>query len=343
MEEKKTGRCLYFDILNVAACIAVVIAHHHGHAHAFDNSRGWIFSIATECFVFWSVPIFLMVSGATLMGFHNKYSLKTYFSKRVIRTVIPWILWSGILLVWKVKTGQMTLEGSGFAYYYDLIINNKVESIYWYFRTMFLCYLAIPILTWLTPHRKALWYGVAVIFILSVLQPLVGANLPISDSAITQLRNSLIVFIMLGYLLSTASLTRGQRIALYLAAVGAIICRFSITYVLSVANGASSVVARSAKMCNSIVVASAIFVFCKERDWEEILPDRVQKLIHALASCSFGVYLMHKVVIYYELQIFDLTNKSLLFKTLCIPLTYLVSVIFIWCLKKIPFLGKYIC
>lgn len=342
MEKKKT-RYLYLDVMNILACIAVVTAHHNNQLHTFEDSWRWTFSLGVECLVYWAVPVFLMISGATLMGFHQRCSLKTYFTRRFTRTVIPWLLWSIGMLIWKTHTGQITVEEPGFSAYAGLILRNGVEGIYWFFGTLFGCYLMIPVLTYLTPYRKALWYGVALIFTLSLLQPLVSLWTPLSDDGVNAVRNSLIVYILLGYLLNTAEFSKKQRLALYFAGIMAVVFRFSVTYLVSMDTQTTSLLVRGTKMCNTIVFSSAVFVFLKNVDWERIIPQKAKKLVTTLASYSFGVYLLHKVVIYYELEFLGLTLKSMAFKTVCVALTYGISVLIIYCLKKIPLIGKYIC
>ena len=342
MEAMKKQRYLYFDVMNILACFAVVAAHHNNQLHSYADTFGWRFSLGVECLVYWAVPVFLMVSGATLMGFHQRCSLKEYFRRRFLRTVIPWLLWSAALLVWKLKTGQIA-GGEGPVHYLRLILSNQVEGIYWFFGTLFGCYLLIPLLTWLTPHRKALWYAVVCIFLLSLFQPLLARYAPISDDGITALRNSLIIYILLGYLLNTAQLSKKQRIWLYIAGIFCVLMRFGVTWVLSAQNQATSLAVRGTKMCNTIVCSSAVFVFLKHVDWERILPAFLRKALPGLAGCSFGVYLLHKVVMYYEQQLLGLTLLDMVYKTLWIPITYLICISIIWLLKKIPFVGKYIC
>ena len=69
---KKHSRILYFDILNICSCMAVVFLHHNGIVHNFSNTRAWRESLIVECGFYWAVPIFLMLSGATLLNYRSK-------------------------------------------------------------------------------------------------------------------------------------------------------------------------------------------------------------------------------------------------------------------------------
>ena len=60
-------RVLYFDVLNILACIAVISLHHNGVVHTYSNSWTWKTALIVETGAYWAVPVFLMLSGATLM------------------------------------------------------------------------------------------------------------------------------------------------------------------------------------------------------------------------------------------------------------------------------------
>ncbi len=102
MKTKK--RILYYDMLNIAACIAVIALHHNGLVHVFTGDSVWKECLAAEVGFYWAVPVFLMLSGATLMGYREKYSTKVFFKKRLMRVVLPWLFWSVFFLIWKRQT-----------------------------------------------------------------------------------------------------------------------------------------------------------------------------------------------------------------------------------------------
>lgn len=342
MEAKKKERILYFDVMNILACIAVVFQHHNSHMHSFDGSFSWTVSLAMECMLYWSVPVFLMISGANLLGYHEKYDTKTFFQKRLLRVAVPWLIWSLVMLVWKLATGQLKGDPSPLECV-QLVLSNNVEGIYWFFGTLFLLYSITPLLTYLTPHRKLLWYTVGVLFVLSAVQPVLGDYLPIPPAIIDALRNSLVIYYLLGYLLNTTQLSKKQRILLYLAAVISVAVRFFGSYFTSVAAQATTLTVRGNKMCNAIVTSSALFVFWKQVRWEKWIPGKVQAVLPLLASYSFGVYLLHRIVIYHLRDFLGLGLSSLRWKTLWAPVTYCICIAIIAILKKIPVIRKYIC
>lgn len=103
------GRVIYFDILNVVAAFGVVAMHFNGLVHAYMPTWDWVQALAVDCLYYWAVPVFFMLSGATLMDYRDRYTTKEFLRRRARRTLVPFLAWSVIALVWKVGTGQMPL------------------------------------------------------------------------------------------------------------------------------------------------------------------------------------------------------------------------------------------
>ena len=75
---KDNPRVLYYDLLNIAACVAVIALHHNGLFHIFTGDRVWKECMIAEVGFYWAVPVFLMLSGATLLDYRNKYTTKVF-------------------------------------------------------------------------------------------------------------------------------------------------------------------------------------------------------------------------------------------------------------------------
>ena len=336
-------RFLYFDVMNILACISVLILHHNTAIHSYAPGGSWIFSLVMECAFYWAVPIFLMVSGANLMGYHKKYSTAKFFQKRFIRAFIPWLVWSVLILVWKLKTGNIKTDANSFVDYFNLIFQNKVESRYWFFTSLFTCYLLLPVLTYLTDHKSAMWYALVILLLYHSIEPLIQVFIPLQQTVLQVNLEELVLYILLGWLLNNTELNKKQRILIYFLGIAGFTFRFTYTYVMSAAAQATNTDIKGYKMIHAVSLASAVFVFIKHVDWEKCLPQWLKKALPKLASCSLGVYLLHTLVIYYEQKLLHLGVRDLTFKTICIPLTYVICVLIITLLKKIPLIGKYIC
>ena len=73
MNEQKCKHILYLDILNVFACFSVLMLHHNGIVHYYNVfSTAWKESLIFEVVFFWAVPVFFMITGATLLDYRYK-------------------------------------------------------------------------------------------------------------------------------------------------------------------------------------------------------------------------------------------------------------------------------
>ena len=64
----KKKRIIYFDILNIMACIAVVALHCHGSFFEYEDSPAWKVTEAVQILAHWAVPIFFMPVSYTHLG-----------------------------------------------------------------------------------------------------------------------------------------------------------------------------------------------------------------------------------------------------------------------------------
>lgn len=72
-------RVAYFDVLNILATISVVWIHFGNEVHWYDGSKVWYWCLFIQVVCYWAVPVFFMLTGATL----NELSGKVFY-KRVL-------------------------------------------------------------------------------------------------------------------------------------------------------------------------------------------------------------------------------------------------------------------
>ena len=69
-------RILYFDVLNILACICVIWLHCNSVLYSYDPGAGlWRLSLFVQVICHFAVPAFFMISGANLMNYREKYSM----------------------------------------------------------------------------------------------------------------------------------------------------------------------------------------------------------------------------------------------------------------------------
>ena len=338
----KSNRVLYFDVLNVCACFAVVVLHCNQMVHTWQPGKNWLVALAIEVLFYWAVPIFFMLTGATLMRYRERYDTATFLKRRVARTVIPFIAWS---LIWYlIISVRLNGEHLGPRNFINLMLNNRIEQVYWFFFPLFSIYLSMPLLARLADDKKTLTYGVVAGFILQGILPFALMPLGIDWSgsiSILALSGNLL-YVAMGYLLATTDLCKRQRITIYTLGIAGMLFRFIYTAASSEAIGDVDRLFFNYLSFPAILQGGAVFVFCKQLDLSHVKPN-MAKALAKISSCSFGVYLIHKPILDHFLlspHWLGIPMTSIVLRTLGALVFYICCVAIVLLLKKIPLLNR---
>ena len=87
----------YLDSLRALATIGVILIHISSPLVNMTWSKNmpywWVGNVA-DSLVRFAVPVFLMLSGATMLG--KEYSLTDFYKKRFLRVFLPFVFWLGM-------------------------------------------------------------------------------------------------------------------------------------------------------------------------------------------------------------------------------------------------------
>lgn len=336
------NRVYYFDLLNIAACISVVALHCNQMVHTWQPGNNWLFALLIEVLFYWAVPIFFMLTGATLMRYRERYDTKTFLSKRVKRTVIPFIAWSLIwFLLISTRNSDVHLGPRSFI---NMMLNNQIEQVYWFFFPLFSIYLSMPLLSLLADNKKALAYGVGASFILQSVLPyaLLVLGIEWSGSISILALSGNLFFTALGYLLSTTELNKKQRIMIYILGILGTVFRFSYTAISSEAIGGVDRLFFNYLAFPAVLQGVAVFTLFKYMDCSWI-DSKKARLLSIVSSCSFGVYLIHKPILDHFIlspRWLNIPMTSIALRTVGVIIFYLCCVGITMLLKKIPLVRK---
>ena len=315
--------------------------HCNGHVHTYSPNTYWMTSLFFEVICYWAVPIFIMLSGATLLKYREKYDTKTFFKKWFMKVLIPWVIWSLVMYVVYRKNFDLFNFGKEFIYC-------KIETIYWFFPLILYLYCLIPILSILTEkveYRKLLK---GIVIYLFIIKGLISPLCRIFDIKFPTILDyfanpsGYIIFLILGYLLSTSELSKKKRIVIYILGIGSALTRYLYTYFLSTKEGILNKDLFDYYSFISIFLSVAVFIFVKNINWEKIL-NKLHinpKILANISSCSFGVYLIHMLIKSKATKFLGLNTYSIWYRTLGAIMLYIVCVLIVYFLKKIPMLKK---
>lgn len=327
-------RVLYFDLLNICAAICVVFLHCNGKARDYSETLGWYQALGIEVICYWAVPVFLMLTGATLMGYREKYSTTEFFKKRVSRTVIPFLLWSIINAVVK----NINPFDIGWKEFANSFFYSSIENVYWFFIPLFSVYLSLPVLSLLKDDKKILWYMASGAFLLNSTLPSIFSYLDLGwNGQLTMMTVSgYLIFPIIGYLLSTTDFSKITRYIIYVLGIGGAGLRYFMTVVLTKQDGKINTTFFSYTAYFSVLLAVAVFVFFKYlpiNKWIES-KEKLCKAISTISSCSFGVYLIHMFVLRGFASVME---TGYWYWRLFFPIIiYIVALAIVFVVKKIP-------
>lgn len=338
----KGERVVYFDLLNIVACLAVVFLHCNNMVFTYAPGKNWAFSLGIEVVLYWAVPIFIMISGANLMRYRDRYDTKTFFKKRLAKTFLPFIIWSIILYVLRFGFEHPS-QTFGIGEFFTLFFSNGIEGVYWFFFPLFALYLAMPALSLLAGHRNVLVYLAATSFIcISLIEPICKMiDLPWNSSITQPMVPYFVLYAILGYLCSTHDFTKKQRYTLYTLGCVALIVRYAFIFTTSHNIGAATIpLYFGYQSFAGVFPAAALFVLFRYIKWPEFILKR-SKTIAKISGCSFGVYLTHRILIQ-DVLFFSLTvpQTSIWLRTIAPVAIWAICVAFTLVVKKVPVLKR---
>lgn len=226
----------------------------------------------------------------------------------------------------------------------SLFLNNKIENVYWFFIPLFSCYLCIPVLSLLKNNRRIMKYlvacGLITHSVLPVLCQLCG--LEYNSSFYFPMTGGYIIYVLLGYLLSTEDFNLKQRYILYGSAVLCAMLRYFSTVIISEVSGEFYKMFWGYTNFPAVGLAMGVFVLFKYIKWDKLFSSISKvKILTSVASASFGIYLIHMIVmnVFYW---YGVNTQGLKWRVIGPVLVYIISLIIVKLLQKVPIIKKII-
>lgn len=340
-----TNKKIHITALSVLSCFGVVCMH-TGSFWNFAKDLNWIFGNLIESVFYFAVPVFLMISGATLINYRKRYTTMEYFKKRISKTVIPFLFWNIFALFF-----NCFLYGKGKVSFNPLdiinsIINNKYVGIYYFFILLFGIYLSIPVFSLIPEEmrRKGFLYIIVTAFTVNSLLPFVlslsGGRINNNGNFSLYACTGWMIFPIIGYYLENYELSKKAKAAIFtLGFMGFIIHLFG-TWFLSWRAGEIVKFFKGYESVFCILYSSAIYLLFKLFPFER-LPKFIVSAIEFFSGQTFGIYLIHILLMCLADVKFNFSPVNSLARFLYAVALFIISGLIIKLLQKIP-LVKYI-
>ncbi len=301
----QTDKIQYLDTLRALATVAVIIIHVSSPvlkmAYLRQMDSWWIGNLFNS-FTRFAVPMFLMLSGATLLN--KTYSFSEFYKKRLVRVFIPLIFW--MIVYWLYRWVMLSPKlqphtlNDFIRWAVDLFLNEGVSKHLWYVYMILFLYIFIPFSSKIVQKASNKYL---VIFLSGWVALCVFTyNMNLSFYNWTGDYQYKLLgyfeysgFLILGYFLSQIKLSfRTDRYLYLLLFITTIAVSALTVYFSSKHDQRLNLRIYSYFSLNTIIQAVAIFLLIKQI----VIKNKIiEKLISAISAYSYGIYLVHIIII----------------------------------------------
>nr|WP_296460919.1 acyltransferase [uncultured Acetatifactor sp.] len=336
----------YINLSSIVSSFAVVFIHSNGCFWTFsDTARYWWTANIIESVFYFAVPVFFMISGATLLDFFERYGLKEYFHKRVQKTVLPYVIWSFFGLAFQIYyLKNIDKEDINGRYIINGLLSGRLVDIYWFFMALFCLYLSIPLLAAVEKglRKKVFVYLAISSFLFNCLIPFFNKSfhVDVGYQFSVDVGRGGILYLILGYLLHKCEIKRKVRGVLYATGILGLLIHLIGTYWLSVTAGEIVSTYKGYNNVPCIMYSVAVFLFLKHV-WEDRLQQvrPVSSAIRFLKDYTFSLYIVHWYFLNIMVKEFEIDTRSIYYRLGAPFIVVAVTICFTWVMRKIP-LGK---
>jgi len=321
---------IWLDNSRIIAILAVIVVHvadsvmsHHVFASEF-----WWFGNMYDSAVRWCVPVFVMISGALLLDPGKKETLSLFFKKRFSRIMLPVLFWSAFFLFWLWFKAVLIGESVPANVMLGKLLSGQPHYHMWFLYMLLGLYLFTPFFRMIIAiaTRKELMFLVFCQFIFAGINAL---NVNFFALSFVNWFLYYIPYFFAGYLIRQSDfypptwlLWVGLTTSIMLTSLGRYYSGYYYSY-LSIT-----------------VIPMSICIMYLLKRWDK--PVYNQSFTRNLAMLSFGIYLVHPVVLeiinyhgHESLQLHPLFSIPVL-----VVITFVLSWFGAWLIHQIPFLRK---
>lgn len=339
---KEPNRAYYLDGLRICAIAAVVMIHVAAMAFAYWplETFGWAVCNVFDGCSRWSVPVFVMISGALLLAPQRTATIKDIWGKRIKKILILFIVWSSVYLIvlGDHSTLRMTID-SFFGGYYHL----------WFLWMIIIVYACIPFLKKIVETPCIAWYFIGISFVCMSIVPYIvdwwgpGSIMQTYLLAEGGFPVGFTAYFVLGYLLSTTSVSRILRRISYIGAVIGCVATLGLTQWLSNEQGYFYGNYYEYFSPTVLLTAVGVFIYAKTHWMMLYTSINTKQTIINISKYTLGIYLIHIII----LELLDKIefNTTIGNPIWSIPLVwlsvFLISLSVTVVLSKIPIIRTY--
>jgi len=345
----KNNDIVWVDFIRVVASFFVVLVHAAAPLLYRYNSisiLNWWTGNAYDSAARICVPLFFITTGYLLL--EKQETVKDYFTKRINKILIPLIVWSVLYIFWQryIENG----EPVSFRTFYSLFLSPAYFHL-WFFYAIIGLYLYIPILRILIQYspKELLYYFIALWFIAVSVIPFTEKVTHITSLIDLNMISGFVGYLVIGYIFGNIQINKKQSIqALFVALVCLIITMAGTFFLTARNNGEYNGYFYDYLSPNVILYSTAAFILLKYIAENTTIFSNQKKILKALSSASFGIYLIHPMILFglragwFGFSLSALSMNAIYSVPLTVFFTFGLSFLIVFLLQKIPFIRNFV-
>lgn len=294
-------------MLRVAAICGVVAIHTFSlmvtnNPEKRGNAEWWSAVTLDLAFV-WTVPVFVMISGALLLSPRAHRTGPADFYKRRTLRILPALIFWNIFYLFVVRV-LLQDNAPSLAYLYQLVLEGKVYTQLYFLWIILGLYMVAPVLSaFLGDDQKririfttVMCVGTVVIFTIPSIGSYLGMPYPISLTIFT-LWMPYVSYFVAGYALAKVTLSRRMTLVLAIVIVALIaltVWEYGVRPAFPLLQAVNPVSYYGASI---MVMSLLIFVTVTSALDRVMFSPRAERWAARLSDASFGVFLVHLAVL----------------------------------------------
>lgn len=349
--ESAGKRMVHYDLLRILAAFSVVMLHSSAQFwYSLDiNSKEWLIANSYDALFRFGVPVFVMLSGAVFLPKERELNIKRLYTHNILRVAAAYVFWSALYGLRDSMAFDFTQVG------WKEVVKEMVMGRYhlWFLPMIAGIYAILPVLrVWVqNAERKNLEYFLLLFFVLQILSRTLRAA--VSSVYLDYVLNTLQVdlvcgyvgYFVLGYYVACVGIPRKYHKIIYCCVLPAVILNVVLGNVLSLRAGTPLGEIYDSFGLFTFCIVLACFLFFTEVVGKIRFSGKAERIITEISRGTMGVYVMHvglmEVLKPHGIHCMMLPN------IVGIPVYALLC--FVFCLavasllRRVPFVGKYIC
>ncbi len=353
----KNKRIFYYDALRAMAIIGIVFCHASiSFVTQGINRPDFYIAAFFDCFRDFSIPIFVMLSGALLIN--RRDSLKDFFKKRLSRIFIPFVFWAVLYIIY---SAHVIDHGFSLSRAIDIFFgtSSTIGVAFWFIWMIVIVYFLIFIINQIIAFgsSKTDSFDRKFLLILTALSviyiALADFNFINPMSSKIAYFTSFITYIIIGYFIANNGYVESRVSAKTLIAVTLLLSvglyfYYIFGFVVPRSVSANRFVYMSYFNLLLLVMSVSIFLLFKYLSKiqfaEKIENSNFGYLITMISQYSFGIYLCHYLILHMlkrRLVRFYAYQSPLIWIPTLVILTLVISLIVLFILNRIPVLKRF--